>query len=188
MHIIFDDWGKNYFCFSSDLLVIFRTLDARIILPIQRSIYSAFWALPTIMVFVHEISCLIVVFILILSASWNLKKGQWDGPHLIRWFPSVRHPVAQGQLCFALCYYWLLPFWWTPWLRRLWPACSCAWTMTVAVYSTSQIRPSKLPRFMSIDIHWYAREPVFGYRELRVESKRSDAMADRSPWQADVRH
>ena len=98
MHIIFHDWGKNYFCFSSKLLAIFRTLDARIILSIQRSIYSAFWALPIIMVFVHEISCLIVVFILIVSASWNLKKGQWDGPHRIRWFPCVRHPVAQGQL------------------------------------------------------------------------------------------
>ena len=27
-----------------------------------------------------------------------------------------------------------------------------------------------------------------GYRELRVESRRSDAMAGRSPWQADVQH
>ena len=38
MHIIFHDWGKNYFCFSSDLLVVFRMLDAPIILPLQHSI------------------------------------------------------------------------------------------------------------------------------------------------------
>ena len=69
-----------------------------------------------------------------------------------------------GQLFFALCYlcsyYCLLPLWWTPWLRRLWPAGLCAWAMTVAVCSTSHIRPSKLPRFMSIDIHWCARQPI----------------------------
>ena len=97
-------------------------------------------------------------------SSWNLKKGQWDRPHLIRWFPCVRHSVAQGQLFLALCYlcsyYCLLPLWWTPWLRRLWPAGSCAWAMTVAVCSTSRIGPSKLPRFMSIDIHWCARQQV----------------------------
>ena len=41
---------------------------------------------------------LIVVFILIVSASWNRKKGQWDEPHSISWFPCVRHPVAQEKL------------------------------------------------------------------------------------------
>ena len=124
-----------------------------------------------------QFSCLIVVYILIILASWNLKKGQWDGPHLIRWFPSVRHPVAQGQLCFALCYYWLLPFWWSPWLRRLWLACLCVWAVRVAVCSKSR-GTSKQPRFMSIDIHLCARQPVlvigsWGWRA-----------GVRTPWQA----
>ena len=79
MHIIFHDWGKNHFCFSPDLLVIFWMLDYRIILPLQRSIYSAFWTLPIIKYFVRWLSCLIVVYIITVLASWNLKKGQWDG-------------------------------------------------------------------------------------------------------------
>ena len=42
-------------------------------------------------------------------------------------------------------------------------------------------------------IHVNRHSPIckaagLGYRELRVESRRSDAMAGRSPWQADVRH
>ena len=42
-------------------------------------------------------------------------------------------------------------------------------------------------------IHVNRHSPIckaagLGYRELRVESRRSDAMAGRSPWQADVQH
>ena len=69
---------------------------------------------------------------------------RWTTPYPL---VSMRETPSNSRTAFfALCYYWLLPLWCTPWLRRLWPACSCAWTMTVAVYSTSRICPS---RFMS---------------------------------------
>ena len=49
------------------------------------------------------------------------------------------------------------------------------------------------PSIKAAKIHVNRHSPMckaagLGYRELRVESRRSDAMAGRSPWQADVRH
>ena len=139
------------------------------------------------MVFVHEISCLIVVFILIVSASWNLKKGQWDGPHSIRWFLCVRRPVTQGQLslhCAIIsCFH----------SGELHDSDDCDQPVRVHGLWQSRCIPQVESVRQAAKIHVNRHSPIckaacLGYRELRVESRRSDAMAGRSPWQADVRH
>ena len=85
---------------------------------------------------------------------------RWTTPYPL---VSMRETPSCSRTAFKfLCtlLHWLVPLWWTPWLRWLWTAGSFAWALRVAVCSTSSIRPSKLPRFMSIDIHRCARQLV----------------------------